>query len=180
MNSDSTKRSKCRNGTSVLMLRLRSGTERTGRYTQYRYEIDNLGLTPKYSFLLKPKRKVLRWIGWDIASNLITVLRWIVLVEVEDLLCCGCMKLNWKWNPFSSHHIDAFIGVSNGSNMWRFTRFYGSPEVSQREKSWDKLRHLKNLSSLSWLCAGDFNEILGNDEKIGGLLKPTRQMESFR
>ena len=81
---------------------------------------------------------------------------------------------------FSAQHIDVNIGGSNETTRWRFTGFYGSPEVSLRHRSWDLLRQLKNQSSLPWLCAGDFNEILVDDEKIGGLLRPTRQMEGFR
>ena len=31
-----------------------------------------------------------------------------------------------------------------------------------------------------WLCAGDFNEIMCDDEKWGGYLRSVRQMEDFR
>ena len=81
---------------------------------------------------------------------------------------------------FSVQHIDANIKDCNGANVWRFTGYYGNPEVSQRCRSWDLLRQLKNQSSLPWFCAGDFNEIVADNEKIGGLLRPTRQMERFR
>ena len=35
-------------------------------------------------------------------------------------------------------------------------------------------------SSLPWLCVGDFNEIISDEEKMGGALRPTRQMENFK
>ena len=43
------------------------------------------------------------------------------------------------------------------------------------------LRRLKrNQETLSWLCAGDFNEILLDTEKMGGALRPDRQKVNFR
>ena len=41
------------------------------------------------------------------------------------------------------------------------------------------LRQLNN-NTLPWFCAGDFNEILSVDEKIGRALRGARQMEEFR
>ena len=31
-----------------------------------------------------------------------------------------------------------------------------------------------------WLCAGDFNEIIGQDEKLGGALRSHNQIQLFR
>ena len=33
---------------------------------------------------------------------------------------------------------------------------------------------------MSWVCLGDFNEILSNSEKWGGPERPQQQMEGFR
>ena len=33
---------------------------------------------------------------------------------------------------------------------------------------------------MPWLCVGDFNEILSFKEKIGGAIRPARQIEIFR
>ncbi|KAL4609732.1 hypothetical protein ACB092_08G002500 [Castanea dentata] len=63
---------------------------------------------------------------------------------------------------------------------WRFTKFYGEPDTSNRHESWEKSRRLKNRFTLPWLCAGDFNEILKADEKLGGRFRPIRQMEASR
>ncbi|KAL5812831.1 hypothetical protein ACOSQ3_027781 [Xanthoceras sorbifolium] len=54
----------------------------------------------------------------------------------------------------------------------RFTGFYGNPDPSQRVHSWTLLQRLHGLTSLYWLCGRDFNEIMSDLEKIGGLLKP--------
>ena len=63
---------------------------------------------------------------------------------------------------------------------WKFTGFYEEPDTRNRNESWEKLRRLKNKFTLPWLCAGDFNEILKADEKLGGRLRPNSQMEAFR
>ena len=71
---------------------------------------------------------------------------------------------------FSNQHINATIGLITSERAWRFTGFYGSPVTSQRGRSWELLRQLHSMSSLPWLCSGDFNEILADDEKVGGAL----------
>ena len=43
-----------------------------------------------------------------------------------------------------------------------------------------KVEKIKNKFTLPWLCAGDFNEILKVDEKLGGRFRPIRHMEAFR
>ena len=42
------------------------------------------------------------------------------------------------------------------------------------------LRTLKCQNTLPWFCARDFNEILQDDEKLGGSLRPAKQMDMFR
>ncbi|KAL4597773.1 hypothetical protein ACB092_11G013300 [Castanea dentata] len=64
--------------------------------------------------------------------------------------------------------------------MWRFTGFYGEPVCHKRFESWNKLRQLQKKFNLPWLCARDFNEILGNSEKLGGSNRSQAQMQLFR
>jgi hypothetical protein len=42
------------------------------------------------------------------------------------------------------------------------------------------MRYLNTSSDLSWLCAGDFNEVLEAHEQFGGQQRPERQMDGFR
>ena len=62
---------------------------------------------------------------------------------------------------------------------WHFTSFYRDTDTSKRQRSWDMLHQLKNNNLLPWMCAGDFNEILSDEEKMGDL-RLARQMENFR
>ena len=76
-----------------------------------------------------------------------------------------------------------FIDLTFDKNMegeWRFTGFYGKPETHRRMEAWNKLRGLNTRPSIPWLCAGDFNEISRQDEKMGGSLRGHNQMQIFR
>ena len=79
----------------------------------------------------------------------------------------------------SLNHIDMVIN-KNTDAAWRFTGFYGEPETHKRHESWDLLRRLTQQNSLPWLCAGDFNEIVKQSEKLGGRIRPLGQMQLFR
>ncbi|KAK3200122.1 hypothetical protein Dsin_023537 [Dipteronia sinensis] len=80
---------------------------------------------------------------------------------------------------YSHEHIDVTI-KEKGRQHWRFTGFYGHPERSQRHHSWTLLRRLAGMSCLPWVCMGDFNEVLCDDEKLGGSSKRWREMSDFR
>lgn len=52
--------------------------------------------------------------------------------------------------------------------------------MAKGKESWSLLRLLKPTQNISWLCIGDFNEIMSHDEKMGGPPKPSEQMDDFR
>ena len=52
--------------------------------------------------------------------------------------------------------------------------------VRFRRSSWELLLQLHRSHTLPWLCAGDFNEIMCESEKLGGAARPSKQMEDFR
>ena len=97
----------------------------------------------------------------------------------------GGLVLYWKNDLLvdvvssSLNHIDAIINKDTEA-AWRFTGFYGEPETHKRHESWDLLRSLHHQTSLPWLFAGDFNEILKQSEKLGGRTRPPGQMQLFR
>ena len=97
----------------------------------------------------------------------------------------GGLALLWKSDievevvSSSVNHIDVTIN-KNSEAAWRFTGFYGEPETHMRHESWDLLKNLHRQSSMPWLCAGDFNEITKQSEKVGGRLRPFSQMQNFR
>ncbi|KAA3471106.1 Endonuclease/exonuclease/phosphatase [Gossypium australe] len=63
---------------------------------------------------------------------------------------------------------------------WRFTGFYGSPYLKDRNFVWNLLRRLGQECNYPWLVTGDFNEILYSFEKSGGVPRDQKRMEAFR
>ncbi|XP_062021007.1 uncharacterized protein LOC133737483 [Rosa rugosa] len=61
------------------------------------------------------------------------------------------------------------------------TGFYGHrPTTSERHHSWELLRRLVHMyPNLPWLIFGDFNEILRDEEKSEGRLRPLCQIQRF-
>jgi hypothetical protein len=98
----------------------------------------------------------------------------------------GGLALLWKENSsleifnYSRQHINAIIRNDNGSPDWKFTGFYGFPNAARRWESWDLLRFLKTLQPSAWLCVGDFNEILDQEEKQGAASRRLSQINQFR
>jgi exonuclease III len=69
---------------------------------------------------------------------------------------------------FSQRHINGVIRISDSAMPWKFTGFYGHPDVAKRDEAWALLRYLAHLDPIPWMCIGDFNEIVENSEKWGG------------
>lgn len=90
-------------------------------------------------------------------------------------------KNSIKLDVVDSHryYIDEII---NGykEDEWRYIGFYGEPETARRNEAWEKLRMLNQSKNKPWLCVGDFNKIIGQDENLGGALRIYNQMQLFR
>jgi hypothetical protein len=97
----------------------------------------------------------------------------------------GGLALLWKEEQeveiqnFSRRHINAII-MEEGVQPWKLTGFYGHPEWAKRHEAWDLLSHLKSYLPDPWLVIGDFNEILEQSEKEGGIQRREAQMDLFR
>lgn len=73
--------------------------------------------------------------------------------------------LNVTLNNYSRMHVAFLVDNDNGSDDWKLSGIYGCPMACRRTKTWKLLRDLHGISSLPWLCIGDFDEILSNSEK---------------
>jgi exonuclease III len=108
------------------------------------------------------------------------------LFVVDPVGRSGGLCLLWKEKDeveiqnYTRRHINAIIKHSDNTSPWRFTGFYGHPNPAKRHESWTLLRHLKHFGPEPWLCVGDFNEVVEQDEKYGGLRKNEGQMRQFR
>jgi exonuclease III len=81
---------------------------------------------------------------------------------------------------FSSRHINGIVTNPLSNQRWKFTGFYGQPDVARRYEGWDLLKQLANLAPEPWLCIGDFNEVLTMTEKWGGGVRANSQMREFQ
>ena len=86
--------------------------------------------------------------------------------------------MNLRVETSSKNHIDCIIRGTEGA--WRFIGFYGEPITHKHHESWELLRKLHSQFNLPWLCVGDFNEIVGNSEKLVGSSRSHNQMQLFR
>ena len=99
--------------------------------------------------------------------------------------CGGGLVLLWKESislkveDSSKYCIDTIID-KNTPKEWRFTGFYGQLVTSKRHEAQAKLRALNNKPHIPWQCAGDFNEIVMHEEKVGGSIRGQQQMQLFR
>ncbi|KAL0355426.1 UNVERIFIED_CONTAM: LINE-1 retrotransposable element O protein [Sesamum radiatum] len=107
-------------------------------------------------------------------------------VGVDSVGKGGGLILLWRkdvevWlQSFSSHHIDATVKSVDCKDRWRFTGFYGYPEVHNRKLGWGLLRQLARQSTRPWICTRDFNEILEQHEKQGTIPRAQWQMRDFK
>ncbi|KAL0434897.1 UNVERIFIED_CONTAM: hypothetical protein Sradi_0197600 [Sesamum radiatum] len=90
------------------------------------------------------------------------------------------LSLKRQLENYSFNHIDVSVQLEDSPDCWRFTGVYGEPDTNQRHVTWNLLSRLHSLSHRAWLCAGDFNEILDQSEKLGGPPCPNWQIQNFR
>ncbi|KAK8366946.1 hypothetical protein V6Z12_A02G152300 [Gossypium hirsutum] len=69
---------------------------------------------------------------------------------------------------FSNHQIDSLVTLDENSVIW-FTGFYGQAKPNLWNQSWYMLRRVKRMVKEGWIVGGDFNAILNNTEKEGGV-----------
>uniref|UniRef100_A0A803Q8P9 Reverse transcriptase domain-containing protein n=1 Tax=Cannabis sativa TaxID=3483 RepID=A0A803Q8P9_CANSA len=81
---------------------------------------------------------------------------------------------------FGTTFFDCYM-MFKGSPSFHFTGFYGAPDTTNRSAAWTLLKRFGDVAPLQpWLAIGDFNEILSNNDKLGGGLRRESQMEAFR
>ena len=56
----------------------------------------------------------------------------------------------------------------SSNSSWLLSAIYASPKYVERRFLWDNLSIVAGLHSLSWVIAGDFNEVLLGEDKYGG------------
>jgi hypothetical protein len=164
------------------------------RNESYELELPRLGNPPavrELHRLVKEKRpKVVFLIETKLRANKMIQIKYKLGFHNVFVVDCvgksGGLALLWSEDAeveiqnYSRQHINAKIALVASEPAWKFTGFYGHPDVGKRQETWSLLRCLKNLDPEPWLCVGDFNEILHLSEKYGGGRKPQRAMDVFK
>ena len=97
----------------------------------------------------------------------------------------GGLVLLWKEEfritveDSSKYCIDVLV-EKNTPREWQFTGFYGELVTARGHEAWAKRRTLNDKPHILWPCAGDFNEITRQEEKVGGAIRAHSQMQAFR
>lgn len=106
-------------------------------------------------------------------------------VGVDNTGRSGGLCIYWKNEvdfslvSFSAYHICGDIKETKG-NIWRFTGIYGWADAANKFRTWDLIHNICSSSPHPIMFGGDFNEILSNEEKTGGLTRDQRMMDNFR
>lgn len=74
--------------------------------------------------------------------------------------------------------IDTFVKSKKSSFYVSF--IYGTPKKEDRPAFWNKLMELGTSRAEAWLLTGDFNDLLDNEEKVGGPLRWEGSFLAFR
>uniref|UniRef100_A0A453JWN8 Endonuclease/exonuclease/phosphatase domain-containing protein n=1 Tax=Aegilops tauschii subsp. strangulata TaxID=200361 RepID=A0A453JWN8_AEGTS len=89
--------------------------------------------------------------------------------------------LDLSLRSYGRRHIDDDVKEENGM-IWRMTGVYGESAADRKKETWRTIKLLgqQHQHGRPWICLGDFNEILSNDEKLGGVPRPQACLDSFR
>ena len=80
----------------------------------------------------------------------------------------------------SEHSIHALVKVQSLSVSFLLTAVYAPPQFYKRNFFWEYLQNLALHVSLLWVLLGDFNDMILDEEKLGGLLVNRTRMSAFR
>lgn len=107
-----------------------------------------------------------------------------IIVKSEGL--SGGLMLLWRQGVMvaelskSKLHVDVLLSCDSlRTSQWRVTGFYGEPCRDRRKEGWYLMRFSRAQSAAPWLCLGDFNEVLLEEEQIGGNGREAWQMAAF-
>lgn len=84
-------------------------------------------------------------------------------------------NVNFSIKSSDKNMVDCFVQF--GELSFFLTCVYGEPASDGKSVVWERLSRLGVSRSAPWSIVGDFNEILNNDEKLGG---PRRSESSFK
>ncbi|XP_071914130.1 uncharacterized protein [Coffea arabica] len=142
-------------------------------------EVNNL-LSPSLIFLSETKNR--KYVLDKIARGL----RFDNSAVVEAMHKAGGMAILWKEETLilevnqTAFTIEGRIKDDDYHCDWWFIGIYASCDDQIRKEQWRVLRDRRRLWGDRFMIAGDFNDIVSNEEKWGGNLKEERSFTEFK
>ncbi|XP_019225846.1 PREDICTED: uncharacterized protein LOC109207391 [Nicotiana attenuata] len=87
--------------------------------------------------------------------------------------------VEWELVEYTEQHVVLRVFHHDLGQHMMMTFGYAKCSAMERLELWDRLYHLECDMKLPWLVGGDFNVILHEDEKIGGLPVHPPEYEDF-
>jgi len=116
--------------------------------------------------------KIFRWLGYDYIHT------------VEPIGMSGGLAIFWK------QHVDIEflfedknlldLKISQGRQSWFVSCVYGNPKQNLRHWLLERLSEIGVTRKTAWCMIGDFNEIISNEEKLGGPLRLESSFQPFK
>ena len=133
---------------------------------------------PDFLFLMETKQK-------DVyVKGLQQSLGYDHLFTVEPVGLSGGLAVMWKdsysVSVLSSDKRIIDMEVKLGSIKFFLTCVYGDPVTAKRQEVWDRLVDIGLVRDEAWILAGDFNELMSNEEKLGGAVRSDASFWNFR
>ena len=122
------------------------------------------------------------------AQKVIDTLPYFHSHRVDPAGFSGSIWLLWNEGPsfsveiitYSEHSIHALVKVPSSSLSFLLTVVYAPPQFIKRKPFWDYLQNLAMNISLPWILIGDFNDMISEEEKLGGLPVNRTHIAAFR
>ena len=80
----------------------------------------------------------------------------------------------------SDHSLHALVKVQSPSITFVLTAVYASPNFAKRKIFLNYLENLATTINLPWVLLGDFNDMISENEKMGGLSLNKTRLAAFR
>ncbi|KAL0749510.1 hypothetical protein Bca101_031513 [Brassica carinata] len=120
----------------------------------------------------------------DFPVNKSTKTLTLSVASVEPVGLSGGLAVMWK----DSYNVEILssdkriidMKASYGSLSFFLSCVYGDPVVARRKAVWDRLVAIGLLRDEAWILAGDFNELMSGEEKVGGSERSESTFWDFR
>ena len=93
---------------------------------------------------------------------------WLSLDPLLFICMVWPSGINVKVIEFSNNII--VVEIVDGICSWTLVGFFDPPSYSRRRSIWVELNTLMVSTQGPWVCFGDFNVLISDDEKTGGWL----------